>query len=135
MGVYFSQCYHQQPHKPTHILTSTLPASLSIVQLCYSNCSVFFTKKYVIIFNSEKTPVINETRNTYDVLWNVTIETSQPNPLLTADITKQENSFLSLDKTKSELDSYLHAATGCPTKSTFIQAINNRNFITCSCLT
>ena len=36
---------------------------------------------------------------------------------------------------KSEMASYLHAAAGLLTKSTFIQAINNSNVITCTGIT
>ena len=38
--------------------------------------------------------------------------------------------ILRSDIKKSVLTSYLHAAVYCPTKSTFIQAIKNGNFIT-----
>ena len=38
------------------------------------------------------------------------------------------NAVLFLDKTKSELATYLHTAAGWPTKYTLISDINNRNF-------
>ena len=59
---------------------------LSIGQLFNSNCSALFTEKDVTIFNSDKTPVLNGTRNTSGGLWDVTIETSHPKPPLTATI-------------------------------------------------
>ena len=103
---------------------------ISIGQLRDSNWLSLFTKRDVTIFNSDKNTVFNGTRKTYDGLWDITIESSHPEPPLTATITKHADSILRLDKTRSELASYLHSATGYPTKSTFIQAINNGNFIT-----
>ena len=82
---------------------------LSIRQLCDSNYSSLFTKKDITISNSEKTTVFNGTSNTSNGLWDVTIETSHPEPPPTATINQQENSVLCLYKTKSELTSYLHA--------------------------
>ena len=118
-------------HLPLPMLPSTATEShaymnlksdslFSIGQLCYSIFSALITKKDFAIFNSDKNPVLNGTRNTSDGLWDVTIETSQPEPPPTATTNQHENSVLLLYKTKSELDSYLHAAVGCPTKSTFI---------------
>ena len=63
-------------------------------------------------------------------LWDVTIKTSHPEPPTTATINQHANYVLRIDNTKQELASYLHTAEGCTTKSTFIQAINNGNFIT-----
>ena len=40
----------------------------------------------------------------------------------------KQNPLLRLDKTKSELASYLHADAGCPKNSTFIHALNNGKF-------
>ena len=116
-----------QAHAYPNLKSASL---LSILQLCDSNCSALFTKKDVTIFNSENTPVLNGTRNTSDGLWDVIIETSHPKPPITAIIIQQENSVLRLDKKKSELASCLHTAEGCPKRSTFIQVINNGNFIT-----
>ena len=116
-----------QSHAYLNLKSASL---LSIGQLCDSNCSAFFTKKDVAIFNLDKTPVLNGTRNTSDGLWHVTIETSQTETSPTATINQSANSVLRLYKIKSELASYLHAAAGCPTKSNFIQATHNENFIT-----
>ena len=82
---------------------------VSIGELCDSNFSVLFIKKDVTIFNSDNNPVLNGIRNTSNGLWDVTIETSHPEPPPTATINQQENSVLCLYKTKSELTSYLHA--------------------------
>ena len=116
-----------QAHKYPYLKSASL---LSIRKQCDSNYSALFTAKYVTIFNSDKTSVPNGIRNTSDGLWDVTVVTSQPKPPLTATITQHTIYLLRLDKTKSQLASYLHAAAGCPTKSTSIQAINNGNFIT-----
>ena len=78
----------------------------------------------VTIFNSNKTPVLNGTSNTSDVLWDVAIETSRHKPPLTANSNYHTISVHHLNKKKPELSSYLHAAAVCPTKSTLIQAIN-----------
>ena len=102
---------------------------LSIRKLCYSNCSALFTKKDVIVFSSYKTPVLNGISNTYNGFWDVTIETSQPEPSLTATITQHTNSVIHLDKTKSELASYLHDVAGCPKTSPSIQVINNGSLL------
>ena len=114
-----------------HVYPNLKIASLlSIRQLCYSNLSSLFTKKDVTIFNSDKTPVLNGTRNISDGLWDFTIETSQPEPPPTANINQHIYYFLSLENTKSKLAGYLHASAGGPTKSTLIQVINNGKFIT-----
>ena len=109
-----------QAHTYSNLKSAILP---SIGQLCDSNCFALFTNKDVTGFNSDKTPVLNGIRNMSDGLWGVTIENSQPKSPLTATITQQANSVLHLDRTKSELVSYLHAAEGFPTKPTFIQEI------------
>ena len=50
-------------------------------------------------------------------------------------MTPSSNSVHRLDKTNSELATYLHTAADCPTKSTFVSTINNGNFTTCPGLT
>ena len=60
---------------------------------------------------------------------------SQTVSLPTTPTNTNTNATLCLDKTSSELYNYLHADAGCPTKSAFIQAINNVNFITWSGIT
>ena len=102
---------------------------ISIEQLYNSDCSTLFTKRDVTIFNPDNNTVLNRKNDISDGLWNVTITLSQPESSPTAPITTNKNSVPHLDK-KPELDSYLHAATGCPKKSNLIQAINNGNFIT-----
>ena len=116
-----------QAHAYPNLKISSL---LSIGQLFDSDCSELFTKNYVTILNSYNTPVLNLIRNTPDVSWNLTINSSQPKTPLAAPTTSNYNYALHINKTKSELASYLHTAAGCPTKSTFVEAINNRNFIT-----
>ena len=116
-----------QAHAYLNLKSTSLP---SIWKLCDSNCSLLFTKKDATIFNSDKTPVLNGRSSISDGLWDVTIETSYPEPPFTETINQHANYILRLDKTKSELASHLHAASGCLTKSNFIQAINNGNFIT-----
>ena len=72
-----------------------------------------FTKEDITILKSDKNPVINGIRNTSYGLWDVKIETSQTEPRITTTITQHANSVLCLDKTRSELSSYLHAAIDC----------------------
>ena len=71
---------------------------LSIGKLCDTICSALFTKKDVTIFNSDKNHILDETRKTYGGLWDVTIKTSQPEPLPTATINRHKNSVLRLEK-------------------------------------
>ena len=105
---------------------------LSIGQLYNYDCSALFTKKDV---TSDNTPVLKGRINTSDGLWDVKITSSQPESSPTAPTTSNTNHILFLDKTKSELDIYLHAASVCPTKTTFFQKIHNWGFITCPGLT
>ena len=85
-----------QPKLPGHITLPMLPSEatqaqtypnrrssilLSIGKLCDSDCSALFTKKDITIFNSEKTPVLNVIRNTYDGLWYFTIQCFHQNHL------------------------------------------------------
>ena len=51
------------------------------------------------------------------------MSSSHPASFPTTPTNQNANAVLHLDKIKSELTSYLHAAAGCPNKSTFIQAM------------
>jgi hypothetical protein len=116
-----------------HVFLSLKSASLlSIGQLCDSNCSALFTKKDLTIFYSKNAPVLKGQQNETDGLWNVNLPSQQPlePPSSPAPPKYSAYAILNLDQTKSELTRYLHAAAGCPTKSTFINAINNGNFVT-----
>ena len=116
-----------------HVFPSLKSASLlSIGQLCDSNCSALFTKKDLTIFDSTNAPVLKGQRNETDGLWDVNLPSQQPlEPASSPTQPKYSaHAVLNLNQTKSELARYLHAAAGCPTKSTFIQAINNGNFVT-----
>ena len=95
----------------------------------YYDCSALFTKKIVTIFNSDNTPLLDRKWNTYDVLWYVKMQLSQTTSSPTTPTNTNANYILRLDHKKYELSNYLYAATGYLTKSTFIQAINNGNFI------
>ena len=108
---------------------------ISIEQLYNSDCSTLFTKRDVTIFNPDNNTVLNRKNDISDGLWNVTITLSQPESSPTAPTNSNTNHILFLDKTKSELDIYLHAASVCPTKTTFFQKIHNWGFITCPGLT
>ena len=114
-----------QSHSYPNLKSASL---LSIVKLCDSDCYAVFIKNDVTIFNSDNTSVINGKINTSDGLWGGIITSSQSESYTTAPTTPNANSVFRLHKTKSELASYLHA--GCPTKSIFIQAMNNGDFIT-----
>ena len=99
---------------------------LSIGQLCDSDCSALFTKSYVATFNSDKTPVLNGKHNISNILWDVKCHHHTPHhpPLIPHKLCPP------FRWNKSKLASYLNAAAGCLTKLTFIQSINNSNFIT-----
>ena len=85
-----------------HTYTNPKSASiLSIGQPCDSNCSAFFTKKEKIIFNWDKTPVLNGTSNISDSLWDVAIWTLQPEPLPSETTNQHENAALRLDNKES----------------------------------
>ena len=96
-----------------HVYQNIKIASLlSIGKLCDSGCSALFTKIKFTIFNSDNNHVLNGIRGIYDGLWCVTLTPSQPESSPTAPKTPNGNSILWLDKTKSELASYLHAVPG-----------------------
>ena len=86
-------------------------------------------KKGVAIFNSDNTPVLKGKLNTSDGFWDVKISSSHPVSFPISPTNPNAFPPLHLDKTKSEMASYLHPATGWPTKSIFIQATKNGNFI------
>ena len=119
------------PHSATHahIFPDIKSASLlSIGQLCDSNCTAIFTKNDLTILNEEQHPVLNGVRNTVDGLWDVPLK--QPNPNNNHTPPNKLNAVLRLDKTKSDLALFLHAAAGYPTKSTLITAIKKGYFMT-----
>ena len=103
---------------------------LSVGRLCDSDFSALSTKKDVTIFNSDKTPVLNGKNNISDGIWDVKLSSSQTASHPTTTTNTNANSVLYLEKRKYELASYLNTTAGCPTKPTFIQAINNGNFTT-----
>ena len=81
-----------------------------------SDCSSLFKTNYVTIFNSDNTPLLKGKRNTYDVLWDIKISSSQSASFPTTPKNSNTNSVLRLDKSKSELVSCLYSAAVFPTK-------------------
>ena len=134
LETYLSKCYHQQPHKPTHVRTSKAPASFQSDN-CVIPIAPHFSKKGHHHFQLRKDSCTQ--CNKEHIRWFMVFHNSMfpPEPPLTATITHQANFILFLDKTKSELANYLDASANFPTESTFIQTINNRNFITSPGLT
>ena len=98
--------------------------------MCDSDYSALLTTNDVTIFNPDNTPVLNRKRNTSNGLWDVNMSSPKPTSSPATPKNPNANAVLPLDNRKYELTSYLHAALGCPNKSTFIQAISNGNFIT-----
>ena len=105
---------------------------LSIGQLCDADCSALFTRESLKVYNKSKDLVLTGQRNQNDGLWDVNLSSlkSAPPVSLPMYTTASLNAVLRYDKTKSELAAYLHAAAGYPTKSSFITAIKNGNFLT-----
>ena len=116
------------PSVATH--AHTFPAR----QLCDSDCSALFTKDSLKVYNHRNNLAVLMGRCNYNNgLWDVNISSSQssapqtsPPSLSTASL----NAVLRYDKTKAELATYIHTAAGCPTKSSFMTAIRNGNFLT-----
>ena len=101
-------------------------------QLCDADCSALFTRESLKVYNRSKDLVLTGQRNQNDGLWDVNLSSlkSAPPVSLPMYTTASLNAVLRYDKTKSELAAYLHAAAGYPTKSSFITAIKNGNFLT-----
>ena len=102
-----------------HVLPNLKSASLlSMGQLCDDDCIVTLDKSKMTVEKNNKI-ILEGTRNINDGLWDIQLDT---NPL-TANVIIQKN------KLKQDLAAFYHGVCFSPTKKTFVQAINNGNFI------
>ena len=104
---------------------------LSIGQLCDEDYSAVFTKNHVKIFDNSNNLAIIGQRNRQDGLWDVNFQSKlqQSHPQLQLP-SPTANVILRHNMSDSNLAAFLHATAGCPTKTTFIAAIQNGNFTT-----
>ena len=104
---------------------------LSIGQLCDEDYSAVFTKNHVHIFDQHNNIALTGQRNNQDGLWDVNFQSKiqQSHPQLQLP-SPTANVILRHNMSDSNLAAFLHAAAGCPTKATFIAAIQNGNFTT-----
>lgn len=79
-----------------------------------------------MIINKNNKVIIRGQRNKTDGLWDVPIQL----PPKIKEIHHTSNAMINLDQTKTELAEYHHATCFSPSPSTFLDAIENGNFIT-----
>jgi hypothetical protein len=130
-----------KPSRKVQVFKDLTSSSLvSIGQLCDDGCVVTLTRDDMKVIK-EDTMILRGTRNTTDGLWDVELKRSPPHTPATPMIQKQistivpdirykANVIIRKSQTKTDLAKYLHATCWSPSKSTFLNAINNGNFIT-----
>ena len=106
--------------RKAHIFPQLQSASLlSLGQLCDDDCTILMNKYALHIFKDLK-HILSGVRNRRDGLWDVP---------LTPPTQQFANVILRKDTTKRDLISFFHGACFSPTKTTFLKAIKNGNFI------
>jgi len=104
---------------------------LSIGQLCDEDFSAVFTKNRVKIFDNRNDLAITGQRNKQDGLWDVNFQSQIQQSRLQLQLpSPNANVILRHNMSDSNVAAFLHTAAGCPTKATFIVAIQNGNFTT-----
>ena len=114
-----------QAASTAHIIPSLKQSLVSIGVLCDNGCTAFFDKDQAVIKHGDNT--IIQGRRTRNGLWTVL-------PSFQA-IQHEMNSLVTKDGAKlhqriQDHLQFLHAACFSPVQSTWLQAINNNNFIT-----
>ena len=94
---------------------------LSVGKLCDDNCQVVFDKHYMHVYQNKK-EILRGDRNNTDRLWDVPISKQPPQHNM--------NVIIKNDTTTSELIQYFQGCCFSPSKSTFLKAVQNGNFIT-----
>ena len=94
---------------------------LSVGRLCNDDCLVLFDKQHMKVFQNNK-EILRGDRNHQDGLWDVNLSTLQQQHKM--------NVIIKQDATIGELIHYFQGCCFSPTKSTFLQAVKNGNFIT-----
>ena len=105
---------------------------ISLGQLCDDDCKVFLDKHKLLVYKDNK-KIIHGSRNRSDGLWDVHFPTKKITKHYANQALKKNNKLniiIHKDKSKQELAAYLHACAFSPPKQTFIDAIQNNNFIT-----
>ena len=102
----------------------TTGSLISIGKLCDDDCVATFKKHSVTISKNKKTIITGP--RLANGLWHLPL-TTIPSPQTTPQ-THEINAILRLDKTKTELAQYFHAACFSPSTSTFLSAINQGFF-------
>ena len=115
-----------------HVFKDLHSASLlSVGQLCDDDCLVLFDKEFMRVFKHNK-EILRGHRNFRDRLWDVNINPASAQhhtsanqlPINTANV------IIRKETTIRELIQYFQGCCFSPTKSTFLQAVKNGNFIT-----
>ena len=103
-----------------HVFPRLQSASLlSLGQLCDDDCTILMNKYALHVFKDLK-HILSGIRNRRDGLWDIPIQSP----------TQQfANVILRKDTTKKDLIAFFHGACFSPTKTTFLKAIKNGNFI------
>ena len=99
---------------------------VSIGQLCDDGCIVIFTKHRAYVTKNGTLLNIG-TRNNFDGLWDIAIDSKTTQPHTT--IKNKANYIIKKKKTKHDLASYYHASLFSPTISTLMSAITKGNLL------
>ena len=117
-----------------HVMPGFTNNLVSIGKLCDADCSAYFNKTTVTIFNADNTPILTGYRETAGArLWRFTL-TGTPPPPLAATITQVHPPTTEAAKRAYDLPStpalieFLHATAGYPVKSTWLAAIKAGNY-------
>ena len=109
--------------KTAHVLDNLQSASLvSVGQLCDDDCEVNFSKDDMKVYKDRQL-ILKGKRNTTDGLWDINLTKNDPT------LRQQLNVILLQNKTNQQLAKYLHACCYSPSKSIFLKAIKNGNFL------
>ena len=117
-----------------HIMPGFTNNLVSIGKLCDADCSAYFNKTTVTIYNAEHTPILTGYRETTGArLWRFNLTPTTP-PALAATAhharqptTESVKRAYNLPSTPALIE-FLHAAAGYPVKSTWLAAIKNGNY-------
>ena len=111
-----------------HRIPSLKTSLLSISTLCDDDCVAVFTKAGCYIFHDNKL-VLRGTRDRNTTLWKIPVDTSEGEK---EDVPSSEgaHSMCNLEQLTSKRDiiRFLHASLFSPVKSTWLQAIKNKQF-------
>ena len=109
-----------------HVIPGLKSSSLlSMGQLCDDNCEIQL-RKHDMVVRKNNHIILHGTRNTNDGLWDIDLQ----HPLHNTEITNHKLNVIVDTKSISDLIAYYHGCVFSPSKSTWLKAIEQNNFVT-----